>query len=102
MIPSQQILKLAKANNGVITTAMIANAGLPRGSLKYLSDKGILERVARGVYTLPEVWEDEFVNIQCRYKRGIYSLDACSFSSDPVSARMTAVTLKLLSSVPNT
>jgi hypothetical protein len=30
MIPSQQILKLAKDNNGVITTAMIANAGLPR------------------------------------------------------------------------
>ena len=42
MIPSQQILKLAKDNNGVITTAMIANAGLPRGSLKYLSDRGIL------------------------------------------------------------
>ena len=79
MIPSQQILKLAKDNNGVITTAMIANAGLPRGSLKYLSDRGILERVARGVYTLPEVWEDEFVNIQCRYKRGIYSLDTALF-----------------------
>ena len=57
-------------------------AGLPRGSLKYLSDRGILERVACGVYTLPEVWEDELVNIQCRYKRGINSLDTALFLCD--------------------
>ena len=48
MIPSQQILKHATDNKGVITNARIANAGLPRVILKFLSDRGILERVARG------------------------------------------------------
>jgi predicted transcriptional regulator of viral defense system len=78
----QEILNLAKQNNGVITTAMVVAARFPRGSLKYLADKGSLERASRGVYMLPEVWEDEFVNIQSRYKRGIYSLDTALFLSD--------------------
>lgn len=40
MIPSQQILKLAKDNHGVITTAMIANAGLPRRHASRWADFG--------------------------------------------------------------
>lgn len=76
---SQQILNLAKQNNGVVTTAMVVEAGLPRGSLKHLVDTGSLERASRGVYTLPEVWEDEFVKLQSRYKRGIFSLGAALF-----------------------
>lgn len=79
---SQEILNLAKQNNGVITTEMVVVAGFSRGSLKYLTDNGKLERVSRGVYTLPEVLEDEFVNIQSRYKRGIFSLDTALFLCD--------------------
>lgn len=44
-----------------------------------MSDIGTLEKTARGVYTLPEVWEDEFVNLQSRYKRGIFSLGTALF-----------------------
>lgn len=79
---SQEILNLATKNNGIITTAMAVEAGFPRGSLKYLADKGELEHVSRGVYTLPEVWADEFVNIQSRYKRGIFSLGTALFLCD--------------------
>lgn len=79
---SLEILNLAKKNNGVITTAMVVAAGFSRGSLKYLADNGRLERASRGVYTLPEVWEDEFVNLQSRYKRGIFSLDTALFLCD--------------------
>ena len=72
-------MEFAKINNGIITTAMVVKAGISRGILKYLSDTGSLEKVSRGVYTLPEAWEDEFVNIQNRYKRGIYSLETALF-----------------------
>ncbi|MCR5499576.1 MAG: type IV toxin-antitoxin system AbiEi family antitoxin domain-containing protein [Acetatifactor sp.] len=82
MTDSKQILELAKQNNGVITTAMVVNAGFSRGSLKYLSDMGRLECSSRGVYTLPEVIEDEFVNFQTRYKKGIYSLGTALFLCD--------------------
>lgn len=79
---SQQILEMAKQNNGAITTAMVVKEGFSRGTLKYLADTGSLERSSRGVYTLPEVWEDEFLNIQSRYKRGIYALDTALFLCD--------------------
>ena len=71
---SHKILELARQNNGVITTSIVVKAGFSRGSLKYLSDSGQIERTSRGVYILPKVLEDEFVNIQSRYKTGLYSL----------------------------
>ena len=79
---SQTIIELAKQNNGVITTAMVVAAGCSRGSLKYLADNGTVEKSSRGVYTLPTVWEDEFVNLQGRYKRGIFSLGTALFLCD--------------------
>ncbi len=79
---SREILNLAKQNNGVITTAMAAAAGIPRGSLKYLVDTRAIEKASRGVYILPEVWEDEFVNLQSRFKRGIFSLVTALFLCD--------------------
>jgi predicted transcriptional regulator of viral defense system len=79
---SHKILELARQNNGVITTSIVVKAGFSRGSLKYLSDSGQIERTSRGVYILPEVLEDEFVNIQSRYKKGIYSLYSSLFLCD--------------------
>ena len=76
---SQQILDLAKQNNGVVTASMVVDAGLSRGSLKYLSDLGKLEKTARGIYILPGTWEDEFVSLQERFKRGIFSLETALF-----------------------
>ena len=82
MTDSQKLLELTKQNNGMITTAMVVEAGISRGTLKYLSDTGGLEKTSRGVYTLPGVWEDEFVNVQSRFKRGIFSLETALFLCD--------------------
>lgn len=76
---TQQILEMAKQNNGVVTASMVVDAGLSRGSLKYLSDLGKLEKTARGIYILPDAWEDEFVSLQERFKRGIFSLETALF-----------------------
>ena len=79
MTNSRKLLELAKRNNGIITTAMVVDAGISRGTLKYLSDSGGLEKVSRGVYTLPEVWEDAFVNLQSRFKRGVFALETALY-----------------------
>ena len=68
-----QIMELINENNGTVTTAQIIKAGISRGSLKYLVDKGVLERSARGVYILPELFDDELFNIQSRFKKGVFS-----------------------------
>ncbi len=75
----EKIIKMAKDNNGVVTTAMIVAAGFSRGNIKYLVDKGKLERSSRGVYILPGVWDDEIFNLQNRFKKGIYSHETALF-----------------------
>lgn len=79
---TEQILNMAKANQGVVTTAMIDSAGISRGNLKYLADSGRLENTARGVYILPETWEDELYSLQNRFGRGIYSGETALFLWD--------------------
>ena len=54
---TEEIIKMAKENNGTVTTAMVVAAGISRGNIKYLVDKGMIEKSARGVYILPEVWD---------------------------------------------
>ncbi len=78
----RRLIEMAEQNNGIITTAMVTSELLPRGSLKYLEDIGELIKVSRGVYALPEAWEDEYIILQSRYKRGIYCLDTALFLHD--------------------
>ena len=44
---AELIMRMAKENNGVITSAKVTESGLSRGTLKYLTDIGKLERSAR-------------------------------------------------------
>lgn len=79
---TEEIIRMAKENNGIVTTAMVVEAGISRGNIKYLVDKGMLEKSTRGVYILPEVWDDEIFNLQSRFKRGIYSHETALFLWD--------------------
>ena len=76
---TEAIIQMAKENNGTVTAAMVVAAGFSRGNIKYLVDKGMIEKSARGIYILPEVWEDEIFNLQNRFKRGIYSHETALF-----------------------
>ena len=76
------ILQLAEKNNGIVTTSMVSAAGISRGNLNYLVDMGKLEKTSRGVYILPEAWEDEFINLQSRFKRGVFSHETALFLYD--------------------
>ena len=67
MKETEMILQMAHENNGTVTTAMVTKAGISRGNLKYLTDTGKLERSGRGVYVLPEIWDDEFFAFQARH-----------------------------------
>ena len=78
----EKIIKMAQENNGTVTTSMVVKAGFSRGNIKYLVDKGLIEKSARGVYILPEVWDDEIFNLQNRFKRGIYSHETALFLWD--------------------
>lgn len=76
---SDKTIQLAKENNGVVTTAALSENRILRGNLKKLVDDGKLEKTARGVYILLEIWEDEFVNLQARFKKGFFPMRQSGF-----------------------
>lgn len=67
------IVSLAQSHNGTVTATMVSDAGIPRYCLKQLCDRNDLIRVARGVYVLPDVWEDDLYILQYTYRKGIFS-----------------------------
>ena len=79
---TEQILRMARANNGTVTAAMATAAGISRGNLKYLADRGVLSREARGLYVLAEGWGDEMLGLQNRFKRGVFSLETALYLWD--------------------
>jgi len=67
------IYSIIEENKGFITSAQFAEAGQQRRILSKLVSTGKLVRVARGIYALPDVWEDEMYFLQYRYAKGIFS-----------------------------
>jgi len=82
MTKYEDVIKLAKNNNGIVTNALVQENGISRQYLKNMVDRGELEKSARGVFVLPEVWDDEFVNLQSQFKKGIYSKETALFLHD--------------------
>lgn len=75
----ESVVKLAKQQNGTITAAELSKAGISRGHLNYALKNGLLERSSRGVYTLPENFDDEMFGLQMKYKKGVFSCETALF-----------------------
>lgn len=67
------IQKILKENHGFITTSQVSEAGIPRRCLSAMVDSGSIYKVDRGIYALPETWEDEMFFKQYRFAKGIFS-----------------------------
>lgn len=67
----QRIVDLAIG--GMVTTAQVVTAGIPRARLSDMVKAGELVRVQRGVYCLTDAWEDEFLAAQLRFPKGTFS-----------------------------
>ncbi|GHV32379.1 transcriptional regulator [Clostridia bacterium] len=73
MNDSEQILTLLDESKGYITAAQVTEAGIQRRTLGELVAAKRIYRAARGIYALPEVWEDEMFFLQYRYSKGVFS-----------------------------
>jgi len=69
----EAIFSMLGENNGIITTAQVTAAGIQRRMLSELVATNRLYRVGRGIYALPEVWEDEMYFLQYQFTKGVYS-----------------------------
>ena len=69
----QIINQMLFENNGFITAEQVSEYGIPRRCLSEMTKTGEVTRVDRGIYILPEVWEDEMLILQHRLSKGIFS-----------------------------
>jgi predicted transcriptional regulator of viral defense system len=67
---------------GNATSKQLKEAGLSPTTLKYSVDCGLIEKSGRGTYVLPSSFEDEFVIMQAKHSRGIFSLNTALFLFD--------------------
>jgi predicted transcriptional regulator of viral defense system len=86
------IQRMMKNNNGFITTAQVTSAGIQRRVLSELVAANLIYRATRGIYVLPEAWEDEMFFLQHRYSKGIFSNETALYLhglSDQTPQRFT-------------
>lgn len=68
-----------RKNNGQITVNDVKKLGLDPHLLVDLANRGQLERVDRGAYVDPSVFEDDISILQYRFSRGIFFKDSALF-----------------------
>lgn len=75
----EKIKKLLKQNKGIITTKQIEEIGIPRVHIKQFIEKGIIERVKKGIYISSDMIEDEFYIFQLKNKNAIFSYNTAMY-----------------------
>ena len=81
-------------SNGLILTKDVEALGIPRHYISLLVKEGYLERVSRGVYLTPHVFDDVMFRIQQKNKRIIYSHETALYlhgltDRDPINYNVT-------------
>lgn len=73
MKTEDRLLIIKNAKNGVVTSRKVTEQGVHRGILQEMVRNGELIQYSRGIYMLPDEWEDEFFLLQQKYKKGVFS-----------------------------
>ena len=58
---------------GVASSSQLKSAGFSAGLIAHASEGGRIERLTRGVYCTPDVFDDDFLVISARWKKSIFS-----------------------------
>lgn len=75
----KQLEHIAEENSGILTTAQVEAAGISRTVLKRYVDEKQLIRVSKGLYILEHGWADEYVLLQVRSGKALFSYGTALF-----------------------
>jgi len=70
---------VGSAKNGLIRTKDVTAAGIGRDYLRYAVDDGVIEKVARGIYTLKSELEDRMHIFQSKNTKLIFSAGTSAY-----------------------
>lgn len=73
VIYSNAIMEMMKINNGYLTAGILKPLKISREYLSQLENSKQIERVGRGIYTLPTTFDDNYYIFQLKYKKVVFS-----------------------------
>lgn len=82
MNDEEKILKLMKANNGLIKTSEIVSNKINKMALIRLVQKGIIERIERGLYIDSNKMEDSYFIFQYKCPKAVFSHETALYFHD--------------------
>ncbi len=65
--------RIRRRLGGIASAAQIVKAGFLPGLISYALESGAIDKLTRGVYCLPEVFDDEFAAISYRWNKCVLS-----------------------------
>ncbi|AYQ24241.1 MULTISPECIES: type IV toxin-antitoxin system AbiEi family antitoxin domain-containing protein [Enterococcus] len=76
------ISEIAEEKNGIIQTSDITERGISKPTLKEFLKKYNYQRISRGVYCSPDVWEDHLYFLQLRCPKVVFSHETALYLLD--------------------
>jgi len=69
----EKIIEMAKEHDGIVSARQVKNENIRAEVLKKMTEEGKIEKVAHGLYSLPDAMVDEFFLLQKKCSKGIFS-----------------------------
>lgn len=93
---SKMLIQLVDDNDGVISTRMVTEKGIPRIYLSEFIKKGMLERYERGIYISAQSKDDQMYCFQMRFPQTTFSHESALFLHQyiPKMSDQSIVTVK--------
>ncbi len=92
-----KLLDLAKDSNGYIFTSDVVENDIPKSYLAFAVKDKVIEKIARGIYILPENFVDDLFVLQRQNLKIVYS----AFTSAYLLGLTTRDAEKVYASIPN-
>ena len=77
--PIEKIHQLLKEQNGFFRTSDLSKLGIPSSYITLLLERGDIKRVSRGLYTSDDIFLDDMLILQTKFKNAIFSHETALF-----------------------
>ena len=77
--PIEKIHQLLKEQNGFFRASDLSERGIPSSYITLLLERGEIKRVSRGLYTSDDVFLDDMLILQTKFKNTIFSHETALF-----------------------
>lgn len=79
MTDYEKIVEIASKNSNIFRTKMVVEAGIRKEKIRELLNRGLIERIGHGLYSLSMESVDEYYEFQQRCPKGVFSYGTSSF-----------------------